>query len=366
MSGRFLQDWELSLHPISPIHIGSGVTIEPYEYEIVKSSNDGLPLLRMIDIDRRLASLSNLQREEFLKVERRGDFAGLRDWLRKASAGREFTRYTVPIEPMAAPLLQKMHANANSTGEIHLMTRHAVTGIPYVPGSSIKGSIRTAMVAWFAPKNPPLYVDQRTRSPDLEAAILGHVRSNSDRPDLYKDPFRQIAIGDIPLDEYGCKIDRIEIVRRRAGAARSEASILMFRDVTYCSLDGEVDLAFKGQARFYPELAGPAELGSRRFGSDMIDPELICKACNAFYRPRLEREVATFVSDKEFATVLTEAKQINDPLSCLIRLGRHSHFECVTIGEPYAQPPRRGAGATRSYAGGIAPLGWALLTWRRR
>jgi CRISPR-associated protein Csm5 len=373
MSPATIQACTLTLQPLSPIHVGSGLTLDPFQYTI--EERDGETWLRILDIDHRLSTLSEKQRSEFLTVERRGDWPGLRAWMQSACKEEKFTRYRVLVEYGCAGALKAMASNDRSLGEIHLMIRDADSGRPFIPGSSIKGAIRTAVVDRFASRGDEqtLFNEAaraRRSSASFEAAVLGHQRDNGSA-DLYKDPFRQLAIEDIHLAANDCKIDQIKIVRKpnwqpRPGTSSAEG-IAMFRDVTFSVLDGETDIAFRSGARLYPSMQREAKLPVE------LTFERVCEACNHFYLPRLRHELATFLQPRpgaanaEVVEVLERSVASLDPNQCLIRLGRHSHFECVTVSPPLSRPPeKRGSGATRSYAGGTYPLGWAILTWSAR
>jgi CRISPR-associated protein Csm5 len=357
-----IQSWQLRLHPLSPVHIGSGHTVEPYEYGL--EWNGDACWLRMIDVDLRLSTLDEQQRKVFYQVQARGDLPGIRDWLRDAAKDGRFTKYRIPVEGTAARDLNRMHQSVNSTGEVHLMTRDLVTGRPFIPGSSVKGAIRTAVISSLAStaKDKTALKREagfaRNSSARLEAYVMGNTTDNGG-PNLYKDPFRQFAVSDLQLSEMDCKIDRVRIVRGSEPTRGSTEKIMMFRDITFSSLDGDSGIAAIGQARFYPELQDKADLPGQ------LDVDRICRWCNDFYRPRLEAEVRAFVKSPDDADLLVTTSRDVQSNQCLIRLGRHSHFECVTIDPEFSTKPPRGVGRTRSYAGGTLPLGWAILTWSR-
>ena len=100
-----------------------------------------------------------------------------------------------------------------------------------------------------------------------------------------------------------------------------------------------------------------------------ITPDSIIRSCNDFYIPNAREELAKFgeiilSSAKESILNQLDSLQKNQ---CLIRLGRHSHFEnMVMTHHPKMREPEKGYGETRSYAGGKVPMGWAISSWSKK
>jgi CRISPR-associated protein Csm5 len=369
MTSAHFTVYQLVVEPLSPIHVGSGTTIEPYEYDLREEDND--KWLFVLDLPAIFSDMSPAARQEYDSILRRNNYPILRKWLRMHYDRRKHVRFRVQVQPSTYDELVKNQDNPERLGQIELAARHAATGRPYLPGSSIKGSIRTAVVADAAEKSGNqsklLSAARNQESNRFEALALGHIDEVQSQPDLYRDPFRQVIITDIPLDTGACYIDRVIIVRqadaRRPGQP-DPTGILMYRDMTYSMCDGEV-IRGKGEIRFLNNLVDGRRMKENRLPRE-ISHELICAACNCFYIPKLEHEISRFKVRQQAKEKLLEAANSarGSSTQCIIRLGRHSHFECVTVGEPYVHKPRRGAGATRTYSEYLFPLGWARLTFR--
>ncbi len=359
-----------SFIPLSPIHVGSGQSIEPSQYDIVQDGDNYF--LTAFNLPRVFHTLSPALRTEYDNLLRIGDWTGIRLWLRKAATRSEHRLFRVQIQPEPAEEIRKNIDNPNRLGEIQLFTRDPAVGKPYLPGSSLKGAIRTAIVDSLARTDSANtrkleYLARRVPGARFEAEVFGNVTiesDNTEKVNLYRDPLRQLALSDLAMPDNSTYIDRIQIVQppgRRERGSNPE-DIIMYREVTWSACDGE-NLRFAGQLRLSPHLANRRQMGSNCL-PHALDLATICRQCNAFYRPRLEAEVKKFVQDSTAAgTLLKHAAQCDDH-RCLVRLGRHSHFECVTVGEPYNQPPRRGFGNTRSYVAKSLPLGWAILQFQ--
>jgi len=373
MKPTHLHRYRLRLRPLSPIHIGSGQTIDPCEF-VLRQQNDGCFLI-VVDLPRLLADLSPARRSEFDRLVTRGDFPQLRSWLGQAAASSRHHRFVVQVQEPAFKEIEGNLDNPQRLGEIHLFTRDPASGRPYLPGSSIKGAIRTAIIDHLAQHDTQRRAKlqhiateigrqwkQASLGARFEAAVMGNLK-DGDRPDLYHDPLRQLSISDLCMPPDACYIDRIRIVRpkdepRRAGGS-DPSGIVIYRELTWSSLDDQ-KIEFSGEVRLAPLLSDRATMGTHVLPQS-LDVGHICQWCNGFYVPRLTQELDRFVADEETADALRSAAKLPDG-ECLIRLGHHSHFECVTVGEPFRQPPR-GFGKTRSYAGAdpALPLGWAVL-----
>jgi CRISPR-associated protein Csm5 len=286
-----------------------------------------------------------------------------------ADPRRDF-RFPVQVAPDAFQQIKANLDNPDSLGEIHLSTRDLASGRPYIPGSAIKGALRTALVDATAQESTGRRREQleeaaenasRIRGPgrQFEATALGNTTSRG--PDLYRDPLRQLAISDLFMDEGSCCIDRVSIVREDGSRAADPDGIAMYRDMTWSKLD-DVTLAAEGEARLSPHLAEGNRMGRNTDGAPNSLPfalsvEELCRRAQQFYRPRLEDELRRFRRSRHAGALEQWVSGLGER-ECLVRLGRHSHVECVTVGPPWR---RKSNGRTRSYAGGEFPLGWAKL-----
>jgi len=360
------QSFVLDLEPLTPIHIGSGNSFEASDYAYRDSPQ---PHIVCLDTSRFLAELDPHQAKAFKKIlDGSGD---LTKWLR-AQMGNKYDRYSIPVEKETAAELRPVVEGTSAEGEIHLLPRHAATAEVYLPGSSLKGAIRTAVVAQRA-QLPELQkqLTQAAREGNsaafFEAVALGHAEGSP--PNLYRDPFRQLMLSDLRPVDATTQIFRIKIIRSHAEARSTTADpggIHIWRETTSATTLGQSGL-FRGQLRLAPHLADPRRCGPDREQKPTHLPlplplAEILRACNAFYRPRLREELGRFPCDPGVKEQLLKAVDgLKNTSECLVRLGRHSHFECVTVGPPHWQQPPRGFGKTRSYARGMVPLGWAIL-----
>lgn len=349
--------YRVTLKPLSPIHVGSGEVLDPCEYKLW-IDEENRAQLDAFNLDQILAHLNEQDHVEF---DRRldGNYADLRAWLRGRADRHRHLRFSLSVQPAAFSDLKEIDRNSNRLEEIHLFPRLANTQQVYLPGSSVKGAIRTAIVDALTKTHHnrvPPYDERR-----FEPAMLNYLDDGSVK--IQRDPFRQYSLSDFQSPYDPTYIDRIEIIKQRNASQQSTDGIRIFREVTWSMLE-EVEFEFEGELRFRASLADNSKMQGNPLEPLPAIREL-CRQVNDFYIPRLEDESRRFRANSDVGKrLLYLAGQLTQD-ECLIRLGRHSHFECVTVGPDYRNPPRRGCGSTRSYVNGQLPLGWAQLSFKR-
>lgn len=361
------ESYRLTLTPLSPLHVGTGESVEPYQYDIA----EGPPAhVAIYDVDVMLENLTEIQRRDFIRLTETTNFADLRRWFRKHPQRDQYLLTRLVLTPLAYEGLVKNLDNPNQQGEVQLLPRDRVTQRCYIPGSSIKGALRTAIVDAAArqPDRPQYQLMavannayNRWSGAQFEAQAMGNL-NRSDKPDLYRDPFRQVAVSDLAVPEHGTYVDRIRILKPQGSMGNDPSGIVMYRELTRSQVLQE-PIAITGEFRLHSHLKQELPLA--------LPLTTIIDNCNQFYQVRLKHELNKYNKIKAVSERMLGSLNQLATNQCLIRLGRHSHFECVTVGEPYHQAPQKGFGATRSYAGGTSqgtpflPLGWAILTFDR-
>ncbi len=364
--------YRMTLTMLSPVHIGTGEEIEPIDY-VVRRPNPKEPdcLLHALDLPRLLARLTDAQRREFNDAADRGGSLFLRKFMDRLADPERDARWTAPCDPDLYELYQKGLQKEASLLAVNVMTRDPATGRPYIPGSSLKGALRTAWVSHKASVYTESENRERLRDRDFEPEILGYRTRDRDgaRADIRADPFRAVSVGDALLCDDSNYIDRVRIYHpgKTRGVA-DPSSIQMFYDATLSLLDDEPIIA-EGRLLINERLARTPTQGARGAAfpncvADAISAEPLLDACNSFYRPRLESELERFPVLKDVAGKLrAKADALDKGKEALIRLGRFSHRECVTVAPDGGGPSK--LSATRSLVAGALPLGWAALTLER-
>jgi len=373
--------YELTLEMLSPVHVGTGDEIDPTEYVVREvRGNRGCFELLALDLPRLLSSLTPPERAKFDAAVRDKSVTLVRRFIAEHPRCSQYVRWSARAKEDLHTLYQKSLNSGTAQLAVHPMTRDAVNGRPYIPGSTIKGALRTAWVARKAAALAPGEVPRDPQDTTFEPRVLGYLDHSTGRPrvELRADPFRALRISDAPLcDDDTNIITRVSIFKPdRSAGAPDPAGIQMFYDVTFRDLKDSEPITAVGTLTIDDRLAR-TRARSDRWNFDHcvaagFSAEELLDACHAFYAERLRQEFAKFhdrnpraAQHREPLGRLRAAADHRTPGTALIRLGRFNHFECVTVA-PFHRPPKRGAGKTRSLANGWMPLGWARLTLRPR
>ncbi len=195
--------YTLTLTPLSPLSIGAGdehqrSPLMEYVYEGGK--------VHYIDTERLNAHLLGdpSVMDAFVESVRR----------RTGQTKRENGRYLVQFlrDRLGVELRDVVAFSVPAIGRISGLVRAIVKNgrHPYIPGSSIKGAIRTAVLVSILLDNPThpawkMFKDalrhRRTRdlARNLEAQVFQIPRSQRGNPQIEKDPFRHVSISDTEL-----------------------------------------------------------------------------------------------------------------------------------------------------------------------
>jgi CRISPR-associated protein Csm5 len=124
---------------ISPIHIGTGDVIHPIEYIIDDK-------FYRVDMDN-LFKDEAFDNEAFIRSAKDG-----RLYLGELAPdlGKKYVRYALELSPLTKKKLQSLIGSPSAEIREFIKT----SGMAYIPGSSLKGAIRTAILWWVLKNNP--------------------------------------------------------------------------------------------------------------------------------------------------------------------------------------------------------------------
>jgi CRISPR-associated protein Csm5 len=337
---RFIETVPVALTPLTPIHVGCGEDFEPTNYVI-----DGGVLY---EFDAARIALTAAERSDLLRaVSRPGDEA-IRAvqsfFFEKRRRCIETSRLKVPVaagvdewyRSRVGKVVQRESGGRTVSNqlEIERTAHHPHTGKPYLPGSSIKGSIRTAWLNHIDP-SPVIERDPskrpEERSSDVEAELLDGTFS--------RDPFRLVKVADADGENVASRVlfcvDRDKVQKPSRTGERIEKNLFVRRE----AIAGGQYRALLAEVRFdrLPNVGDSAQTPAKdkRIGG-FVD---LAHACNRFYLPRLEFDLALirrrFANDpwidrveKLLAAILPDFEAGR---SMLVRVGRHSGADSVTL-----------------------------------
>lgn len=347
--------FKVRLHVLSPVHIGCDETYEPTEFIIDERRK------KLIDFDPMVfvQSLAPQESEEFSKICS-GDnlfpiLKSVRKYYRPQPGDREVEIASGLVEHYRKVMSDSFYSNKDVVTQfsINKTAHHPTTGLPYIPGSSLKGALRTAYLSGLAKARG--IKNRKERAKDLEIELLGG--------QFQTDPFRLVKISDLlPVTAIQAKVVYAVNKKKKVSKYEARGPFQILETVLSGTFEGIVNV----------EVPEP----SAHIDAPVIADELFA-AANEFYLTELRREAPAL---KEIgASGLTEPPILSHPSAVLIRIGRHSGAEAVIIAEnrhikimqANNQPAEHLDHATTFWLAsltskplsnmGLVPFGWAVL-----
>ncbi|KAF0155750.1 MAG: csm52 [Syntrophaceae bacterium] len=344
------------LRTLAPIHVGCDEVYEPAGFVVDESAQT----LISFDPINFINNLSDKDKVLFSQICARGTIDSLLE-LYKFMRGKPVTGLGVNLSKgfidhyqalLGMKIGDRRLQNDMNQFTINRTAFNVNSQLPYIPGSAVKGALRTAYLNWAA----KVFPSNERKGKDLEKDLL--------KGSFQSDPLRMLKVSDfIPV--YGVKTKICYAINEKKKpsnqAARGPYQIL---EVI------EPGAIFSGSVTIDEPFAGA---GIER----PLSQKLLFENAMMFFTDEKERE------DRELAAVsLTGTKY--DPLKDghLLRLGRHSGAECLTIEGHRKIKIMRGRGeqaATSSIGAGtfwlaaeerkpesgsrstLRPFGWVVL-----
>lgn len=200
----------MKLEVLSPLHIGSGETLTPADFVII---NDEVIVL---DLDRLISALPTEDIDEILETLKSVPYPWEKILAKYHLNARSFEKYSLKLIGKKRKESMQIRAFIKSNEK------------PFIPGSSIKGAMKTAVMYKVVKENRWLlnqavnWLDSNIHSPKdarkfmkkaddwLEAMIFGHERG---RYEPKKDPFKAVIVRDSEsLSPRHLKVYGVEII----------------------------------------------------------------------------------------------------------------------------------------------------------
>ncbi|MBD3397551.1 type III-A CRISPR-associated RAMP protein Csm5 [Candidatus Micrarchaeota archaeon] len=347
------------LKTLAPVHIGCDEAYEPLEFVVDENAHE---IIRF-DPEDFYGSMTDDDLEGFTKICRQGDPAsilGIYKFLRGRSAdGRRVKACKGFIDQYQKTLSMSVNIsqdiiNAINDFVIERTSFLSDTGRPYIPGSSIKGAIRTAYLNLLAHRRNVSRKTGKYANTNLEKELLDDGKFDT-------DPFSMLKVSDFrPVGEVNTKI--IYSVNEKKNPQKYRSRQL--HQILEVVLPGAIFMGTISVNQPHPKSGIKTPL----------DMQTLKAALNAFYKSEKERE------DQDLENIGAKPP-INMDLgnANLMRIGRHSGAESITIeahrnikispGSPrdakYGTCPTTISLASETKAPkhkeNLVPFGWALL-----
>uniref|UniRef100_A0A7C4U7Q5 CRISPR system Cms protein Csm5 n=1 Tax=candidate division WOR-3 bacterium TaxID=2052148 RepID=A0A7C4U7Q5_UNCW3 len=293
---------------LSPIHIGDGSEIEPLNY-VIKNGK-----LYKIRLEEFIYSLDNDKKNIILNLMKENNLKGIRKFIKDNIDLQKFREYIVDVSRNVQSLYEEKFEDLNN--QLILIPFIRSSNIPYIPGSSLKGAIRTAVLNELdKPEYKDEEISERNKSKNVEGIILNTFDINRKGEKFYKpdkDPFRFIKVKDVFLPENSTifeKIDTIYIKNRKSLGIQQIFEVIK----TGINFDLEIGIDEKGMEK------------SRVIKLDIKE---ILNHCDKFYNNVLDEESKKFSGSIQTKYLEIKEKSKN---GYLIRLGRGCGYDSITL-----------------------------------
>jgi len=331
---------------LSPVHIGAGSEIEFFDY-IIKNGK-----FYKIFFDEFLFNLREPERNKLITLINQNNLLDLRKFIISNWNPQRFPfEYSCDVSEEVNKLYINNVNNIENQLLINPFIRTTTKKIPYLPASSLKGAIRTAVISELA-RNINISSENKRR---IEGYVL-ECLDKKGRLDQSKDPFRAIKIKDAHLASNEIIISRVVNVRKNKMSQLETLGIQVFAEITHSILSGRT-------VTFESELTIDSELQDTNFLKRKIDIDLIKKSCNSFYLHKMYYEIEKFYKStpvEKYYSIISNQKFTNN--SFLIRIGKFSGLESVTL-DKYRKPIVSW-GKTRNICEMKYPFGWIKLSFQ--
>ncbi|WP_028315708.1 type III-A CRISPR-associated RAMP protein Csm5 [Desulfatibacillum aliphaticivorans] len=337
MNGLQFEKHRAEFELLTPVHIGTGEELDPFSYVIRDGS------LHFIDLVKWMESYED--QETLLRMTDTDNFAVLRSFvaenvsIEKAGMGSVKVESHKLLKTYEKAIKERDPQNQVLVGP---MMRNFVTGQAYIPGSSVKGAIRTALAN-------PCVGPARVRKGDRDASekIFGRIKD---------DPMRWLKIPDISLGPDATVIvEPVEVSNKPDKSPTPK---------------GHVEAAHALATGRPNKRSAVLSLAPFPLHGNTVDAQYLLDALNDFYVHKYVQEALRFYNAGPVARV----GKILEPVNCIVknlasneailRVGRFSHVECMTLDDVRAPKTRMKNGrpmpfgTTRTLANQLFPFGW--------
>ncbi|MBI5185788.1 MAG: type III-A CRISPR-associated RAMP protein Csm5 [Nitrospinae bacterium] len=341
-----MKHYTLKFEILSPLHIGAGEEMDPMSY-IIKGNR-----LYRVSFEKFVSRMDESQRSEFESVIAKGNLVDLRRHVIKKLDLESEALYSVEASMQISKLYDSKIGDMENQLLIHQFLRTEDAAFPLIPGSSLKGAIRTALVSEMAGRSGLPKPREPREEYEFEFKVLGC-------KDAKEDPFRGVKIRDKTLSHDAAIVREIRNMAKGKGRGLQPNSIQIIAETTHSKITGK-------EVHFETDLLIDDGLFSTRFLGKTITIDQIVKSCTDFYMDKMEMEHDKFY--KGSAAESTSTFLLNtefDDDSFPLRLGRFSGVESVTLDE-YRNPKPPGKtgkwGTSKNLAEEKYPMGWVKVT----
>jgi CRISPR-associated protein Csm5 len=378
-----------TITPLTGIHIGTGDELTFLDYKIASIVGEvdfKKPMFFKFSSDRILQRLLDNEQAmtAFERASVNGNMRELQKFFQDNCVNIKDTDYPCEITKQ---FLKTYNENLNkdphlNAAKVLQMYRAQGTPYPVIPGSSLKGSIRTALLNKYLDDLSDgdyeyLHKNfEQARDIDRENIVLQ--QKLLDYSNAKNDPLRAVAIPDCSFKDNGTQlVGGLKLVSLRLDPLETQIQAEVIKgELLGGSAVSELCISIDDKLQKTPfSLRWKDSLKCLK----TITFDDIHKSCNDFYWDEFKKEYDKFyknVNDGTTELIVKLKNRLEEAMTkgqFIIRVGRWSQVEFVTLEKNFRKPKTKkdkfgkpiGYGKTRTlfnYDGKYLPMGWCALS----
>ena len=375
-----------NLTPLTGIHIGTGEELTFLDYKIASKIGDidfNKKMFIKFSSDRILQRLAGNEQimTTFERASVNGNMKELIQFFHENCTNKKDSDYLYDI---TKKFLKTYEANRNkdphqNAAKVLQMYHCEGTSSPVIPGSSLKGSIRTALLNCYLSYLPETDYDygltelNKEGQPEkFDGRLQGKLLEYNDAKN---DPLRAVLIPDCSFKDTNTQlVGGLDIVSFNK---QNESLEPIGTQIQAEVLKGEF---LGGKAISELCISINEDLQKTKHIKKIITFDDIHESCNYFFWREFQNEYNKFYKDINDGTeeiILELKKRLENAIKTkdqfIVRVGRWSQVEYVTFEENFRKPQTKkgkygkplGYGGTRTlfdYDGKHVPMGWCILS----
>ena len=378
-----------TIKPVTAVHIGTGEELSFLDYRVPPVTEEKPAVYEKFSSDRILQRLADDKKamDTFDNANKSKDMNEILDFFQR-NCKAEDIEYSCDITGDFHKIYKEnINKDAyENAALVFQMYRSEGLWTPVIPGSSLKGAMRTALLNWYLNKLPPDDKKEGIETLNNEKNLDNFneriqrrlLEIKSEKPDPKKDPLRAVSISDCSFGGDGCQmVGRLYNVNKKLEALDLQIQAEVIRGEL---MDG------KAVSELNISINDKLQNSKAVYGKDKdlyqfkkITFKDLQDSCNYFYWREFEKEYNEFYrysNDEYIKQIITlkekleKAKDI--PGQFIIRVGRWSQVEFVTYENDFRRPKTKKGkdgkplhGNTRTlfdYDSYYFPMGWCILS----
>jgi CRISPR-associated protein Csm5 len=352
-----MANYKITLLPLTAIHIGTGEELGPLDYFIGKNTKGEIKYYRYFP--NKIASAFDKEEQTvFEEAVDRDDMIALRKLFKKNAVKQKAILYGAAVSSEVRKAYAEKLKKAGNQLLVHEMYRSGTRLFPVLPGSSLKGAMRTAILNRIADDNGTVRVSdgsiREKNANRVEAALLGH-----DPKNLSTDPFRAVRISDGTVEGDNTQLVlKVYNYRPHKTPQFLDKMQIFVESIRGQLCGGDASVTFSLDID---------EAAMQKSNSTLnINKDMVVDSCYEFYAKVLNDEYMQFYSTEEQIKPVVEQmlKYIQEEIdknqnASLIRVGRFSQRESMVLSKfTHKQGKSR---MVAGYKGSFMPMGWSLM-----